>query len=315
MSRVRAVVYNHNYEAAWDEFVQNAKNKHFFFYRKYMEYHSDRFNDLSLMFINDKDKIVALLPASRHDNTLISHGGLTFGGVLSNESMSTELMLEIFNELYKFCKEKRIIKLLYKCMPYIYYKYPSEEEKYALFIHNAKLIRRDVSTTIYLPCRYKYKKLRKRMINKAHNNGVEVKESKNFRAFIDLVNSVLSKYHNTSAVHTGAELELLASRFPKNIHLYIAELNGELLAGTVVFENDDVVHTQYLANSGKGRALGALDCVIDYLVTEKYAKSTYLDFGISNEQQGRYLNKGLIEQKEGFGARAVVHDFYEWDIE
>ena len=107
---------------------------------------------------------------------------------------------------------------------------------------------------------------------------------------------------------------MLAKRFPDNIRLYVGMLNDELLAGTILFINRDVVHTQYMANSDKGRDLGALDCVLDYLIAEEYADYKYFDFGISNENQGRYLNKGLIGQKEGFGARAVVHDFYELDI-
>lgn len=40
----------------------------------------------------------------------------------------------------------------------------------------------------------------------------------------------------------------------------------------------------------------------------------YFDFGISNENNGRFLNRGLIAQKEGFGARTIVHDFYELSI-
>ena len=36
----------------------------------------------------------------------------------------------------------------------------------------------------------------------------------------------------------------------------------------------------------------------------------YLDFGISTEQDGKWLNEGLIFQKEGFGGRAVCYDQY-----
>ena len=103
---------------------------------------------------------------------------------------------------------------------------------------------------------------------------------------------------------------MLAERFPDDIKLYIGERDGKMLAGTVIFENGHTVHTQYLANSDEGRQCGALDVVIDYLMREVYADKTYFDFGISNENEGRYLNEGLIAQKEGFGARAVVHDFY-----
>jgi len=314
MNEVNIVLYDDKYRDAWNSFIKISKNGHFFFYREYMEYHADRFNDFSMLCFDRKGNVIAVIPASKDGDVLISHGGLTFGGVISDEKMSTEKMLAIFSELISICKFNGIRKILYKCIPYIYSRYPSEEDRYALFINGAKLIRRDVSTAICLPCRYKYKKLRKRMISKAHKSGMNVRESNDYISFINLVNGVLEKYHDTSAVHSGEELELLASRFPDNIHLYIAESDGDMLAGTVVFENNDVVHTQYLANSDAGRDVGALDLVIDYLITEKYTGYAYLDFGISNEQQGRYLNKGLIEQKEGFGGRAIVHDFYELNI-
>ena len=129
-----------------------------------------------------------------------------------------------------------------------------------------------------------------------------------------MLSDILNKYHNVNPVHSSDELKLLAGRFPENIKLYTGELDGKILAGAVVFENGDTVHTQYLANSDEGRQIGALDCVIDYLLTEVYPDKKYFDFGISNENAGRYLNRGLIAQKEGFGARAVVHDFYEMKI-
>ena len=36
--------------------------------------------------------------------------------------------------------------------------------------------------------------------------------------------------------------------------------------------------------------------------------------GISNENNGKYLNSGLIHQKESFGARAIVYDLYSVDL-
>jgi len=54
-----------------------------------------------------------------------------------------------------------------------------------------------------------------------------------------------------------------------------------------------------------------LDLVISTLIQETYKDKSYFDLGRSNQNGGRYLNMGLIAQKEGFGARAVVHDIYE----
>ena len=133
----------------------NAKNSHFFFQRDYMDYHQDRFEDYSLMIYNSKDELTALLPASRHDDRVVSHGGLTFGGFLTDMKMKTETMLEIFEAVKNFLRQDNVSTLIYKCMPYIYYQYPSEEDKYALFVNDAELIRRDVSSTVLLsPPRY-----------------------------------------------------------------------------------------------------------------------------------------------------------------
>jgi len=306
--------YTKEYNKQWEEFLSNAKNSHFFFHRDYMEYHSDRFEDFSLIIKNEKGKIIALLPASREKETLVTHGGLTFGGFITGEKMTAGEMLEVFAETKEFLLNEGISKVIYKCLPCIYMRYPAEEDKYALFINEAKLIRRDISSTIYLPERYKYQKGRKWMVNRGKKYGIEVRESKDFKAFMELENSVLSEYHDTKAVHTAEEIGRLADLFPENIHLYVGELAGELLAGTIIFENGNVVHTQYMANSEKGREMGALDRVIDFLIMEKYSDYRYFDFGISTENQGKYLNKGLIGQKEGFGGRAIMHDFYEWSL-
>ncbi|MBR1730210.1 MAG: GNAT family N-acetyltransferase [Selenomonadaceae bacterium] len=219
-------------------------------------------------------------------------------------------MLNIFVALKEYLSQNGFKSLIYKCIPHIYHKYPCEEDRYALFINDAQLIRRDVSTSIFLPKKYSYNENCRRNIKKALKNKIEVRESDQYEKFIDLENEVLQEYHSATAVHSGEELRSLAEKFPQNIKLYIAELNGEMLAGTVVFINDHIVHTQYMANSNHGRKLGALDCLIDHLITNVFNDKIYFDFGISNEKEGRYLNQGLIRYKESYGARAVVHDFY-----
>lgn len=307
--------YQDEYCQQWNDFVRKARNGHFLFMREYMEYHKDRFRDASLLILNEKKNIVALLPASMDGETLTSHGGLTFGGFIVDNKMTVELMMDIFVQVRDFVKTLGIKTIVYKCIPYIYSEYPADEDRYALWRVGAQLVRRDVSTAVRLEQPYKYQKGRKWMVARGKKNNIEIQESHDFASFMELENRILEEYHGARAVHSAEEIELLAQRFPENIHLYTGTLDGELLAGAVIFENRDVAHTQYLANSNEGRELGALDKLIDYLLKEKYVDFRYFDFGTSNEEQGRVLNKGLIGQKEGFGARAVVHDFYRWDID
>lgn len=312
-SGVKVVRYEPCYSEQWDEFVRRAKNGLFMFQRNFMEYHSDRYRDYSLMFY-EGEKLIAVMPASIHDKELRSHGGLTFGGLVTGIDMKQHRMLDCFTAMREFLVANGIMSVLYKVVPHIYHSVPAEEDAYALFVNDAKLFRRDSATVVDLPKKIKVSNGRRGHIAKAGREGVVVEESEDFDSFIDLENEVLMRFHGAKAVHTGAELTLLKSRFPENIKLYVAKLNGELLAGTVIFVYANMVHTQYMGSNEKGRKIGALDFLIGKLM-EKYSETKrYFDFGISNEDNGRVLNEGLCAQKEDFGGRTVVYDWYRLDL-
>jgi len=311
---MKIVKYREEYQMEWDSFVKNSKNGHFFFQRDYMEYHADRFCDFSLLFFNDLENLIAILPANREEDVVYSHQGLTFGGFLVNEKMKAETMLEIFEILKDYLRKEGIHKLVYKCIPYIYHRLPSEEDLYALFYNNARLVRRDVSSAILLESKVKYQLQRQRAIKKAIRNGLEFGRSDDFESYWTILEDILRTQHDTKPVHSLDEIKRLAGLFPDNIKLFVAKKNGKILGGTLIFENEKIVHTQYLANSSEGKKIGALDFVIDHLINKVYKDKKYLDFGMSNEKKGRYLNLGLISQKEGFGAGSVVYDFYELDL-
>ncbi len=308
--------YCDDYKLLWDGFVEKSKNGSFLFYRDYMDYHADRFKDYSLLVYDAKERLLAVMPANivLAENKVYSHGGLTFGGFLAAEDMTTEKMLDVFSAVRAFLKANNIRTLVYKCIPYIYHRYPAEEDRYALFVNDAKLTRRDVSTSIYLANRYPYQERRKRAVKKAERENIIVMPSEEYDEYWDVLTGNLATHHDTRPVHSLQEIKLLAQRFANNIKLYVAKKAENIVAGMLIFENYHVAHAQYLASSEEGRSAGALDLVVNYLITEIYRDKTYFDFGISNEQQGRFLNTGLIAQKEGFGARAIVHDFYELDI-
>ncbi|EHO0640197.1 GNAT family N-acetyltransferase [Campylobacter coli] len=304
-------IKNHTKETQdiWNNFNKNAKNGLFMFDRNYMDYHSDRFMDNSLMFYED-EKLIALLPCNVVENILYSHQGLTFGGFIVNENMKQGKMLECFEVLKEYMKENNFKKLIYKSIPYIYHKIPAQEDLYALFRNKAELFRVDCSTTIDLQNVLKMSDLRKRCIKKAQKNKVEITSSEDFNIFLILLNSVLQKQHGVNAVHSVEELKLLYSRFPQNIKLFVAKFNGEIIAATLVFIYENLVHTQYLAANEKAREIGALDLLIKTLMDEFAKSKKYFDFGISTENGGEFLNHGLISQKEGFGGRNVAHQFF-----
>lgn len=294
----------------WNDFIKTSKNGIFMFDRNYMDYHADRFTDHSLM-IYDEDKLLALLPANEKDGALYSHQGLTFGGFVMDNKMKSAKMLEVLSCLKEYLLINNFTKLIYKAIPHTYHKQPSEEDLYALFREGAKLIRVDVSTSINLMDKIPFAELRRRGVKKADKNGVTVQQSTSYKGYMDVLAAVLEENHGTKPVHSAQEIELLTARFPENIKLFTAEKDSVILAGVLVFEYDNLVHSQYIAASAEGRDMGALDAVFAYLINELYADKKYFDFGISTESSGTYLNNGLVNQKEGFGGRAVVHNFFE----
>ena len=298
----------------WDSFIGKSKNGTFLFKRGYLEYHNDRFEDYSLL-VYDNKKLRAVLPANVKDDILQSHGGLTYGGLISDGCMTTETAMEVFSEINKYLLEQGIEKVVYKPTPWIYHTLPAEEDLYAIIqVCGAKLISREISSTVYLPNRPKFSQLRRRCVNKARRNGIIVRESNDIATFWNILNANLEGRYGVSPVHTEKELSLLASRFPDSIKLFMAYDGEEALGGTLVFVMNEIVHTQYIAASPKGKTVGALDMVFDELINEEFSNYRFLDFGKSTEQHGIWLNKNLIHQKEGFGGRGVCYDVYEWNV-
>jgi hypothetical protein len=310
---IRVEKYDERYKATWDSFIAASKNGLFLFYRDYMEYHSDRFADHSLMFF-DEDRLIALMPANVKDDVLISHGGLTFGGIVSGAGMKMSLMIDLFDSLAGFLKERDISRLIYKAIPHIYHTVPAEEDLYALFRHGAHLFRRDVSSTIDRRHDIPLSKGRRWAIKQARKNGLRVEQSFDFETFMAIEERVLAARHNVRPAHTAEEIALLAGRFPDNIQLFGAYREDRLLGGAIMYESRNVAHVQYMCASDEGRECGALDIVLDFLIHQRCAQKRYFDFGISTEDEGLYLNPGLTENKESFGARTTLYDFYSLDI-
>lgn len=299
----------------WNDFVSQAKNSHFIFNRDFMEYHSDRFTDFSVIARDDKGNIIAVLPANLSNRTLHSHQGLSFGGLCVRKNATTNMVLDIFKSLILFLRSTNLVDdFVYKRLPDFYTNYPAQEDLYALFRLGANLYRRDVSVAVDLYQPLPISNMRRRHVNKATKNNVQFYEENDLTEFWNLLTCVLQKQHRVHPVHSLYEINNLMHTFPKNIKCFSARKDGMIIAGTIVFETASVAHTQYLANGRLGRELGGLDLVISKLIEKYSSTKKYLNLGISSEEEGTFLNEGLISQKEGFGARALVHDFFRLSI-
>lgn len=296
----------------WDAFVSSARNATFLFSRQYMDYHADRFLDHSLM-LYDEENLVALLPANIDaDGVLASHDGLTYGGLVVAPTITLRQTIACFRSLLMEVHRAGVPTLRYKGFPMYYSHTPGDDVAYCLFLLDARLYRRDCTLAVPLARRLPVQKRRVRQARKAAQARLAIRENAGFCDFWEqvLVPRLAERYR-VRPVHTLSEIKLLASRFPQNIKQFSVYDGGEVVAGITIYETPEVAHAQYIASTERGRGLGALDFLVNWLLNERYSDKRYFDFGGSNEQQGRALNHGLVEWKEGFGARSFALDYYE----
>ena len=299
----------------WNRFVAESKNGTFLFDRRYMDYHADRFEDHSLMFYYG-GSLLAVLPAHLSDDTLCSHKGLTYGGLLMSVKLTIAHTMALFSEMNDYLRNKGVRHVYYKCIPWIYHRLSSEEDLYALYhVCCARMVARDFSTNIFLSAGLRWERVRRRGIVRAQQAGISVERSDDYSAFWQVLTDNLSTKYGLKPVHSLDEITLLHSRFPENIKLYQAVKDGTVIGGVVLYLSEKVVHAQYSSATPEGKRLGAMDLLYNQIMNFDFRDYPYFDFGRSTENaDGSGLNETLVFQKEGFGGRGLCYDIYEYDL-
>jgi len=276
-----------------------------------MEYHSDRFEDASVI-VKKGDAIVGLLPANKVGTTIHSHQGLTYGGFLLSRKQKLTDAIVIFEAILKYLESEGFEKLSVKQVPHFYTQQPSEELDYILHLLKAKTVRIDTASVIDYRDRLPIPSKRIRGMKKAIRCGLVIKEEVVFKDFWNtiLVPNLVLK-HQAKATHSLSEIKLLAGKFPGHIRQFNVYHNDEVIGGATIFETRTTAHVQYLSVDQNKQELRILDYLFSHLITDTFGHKKYFDFGISNENQGRQLNEGLSYWKECFGARTSVHRHFE----
>lgn len=303
--------YNGDDAAVWNAFVSNSPNATFLFNRSFMDYHSDRFSDFSLMIFKSK-KLVAILPANRVGDKVLSHQGLTYGGLVVTAKTKVDDVINILKETLHYLEKQSINFLQLKVLPSIYCKSPSEAIEYALFLAKATLIWRESGSTIDLNSKFNYSTQKKYAISVASKKELSIQENSELDVFY---NSVLipnlEQTFSAKPVHSLEEMQSLQKAFPKNIRNFFVYHEHTMVAGAILFETETLVHTQYISADKSKMELNALNFLFDYLIKDVFAHKKYFDFGTSNMENGQKLNAGLAYWKESFGARTFIQNCYE----
>jgi hypothetical protein len=304
---------------AWADFVFAAKNSTFMLQRDFMDYHAHRFADHSLLIFDQNNQLAALLPAHQINNQLHSHQGLTYGGLILPFYSKIQTSIDIWQAIIDYCKTQNIAELYYKALPSFYQIQAANEEQYALFLQAAQIYR--VDTAFVIDNRppnsidtfdKNIQTRRKRAIQKAKKLNVVAEKAADCSQFwTDILVPNLAERFGVAPVHSLDEIENLRQKFPKQIQQFNAYLDGEIVAGATIFITDTTAHAQYISANKVGRDSGAIDLLFYELITLHFVHLPFFSFGIANENQGKNLNQGLTDWKEGFGAQVYPHLFYK----
>lgn len=306
----RVEQYSIETKEEWNLFVSQSKNGTFLLDRDFMDYHSDRFEDFSLMIYRG-DELYGLLPAHRIGNKLYSHKGLTYGSFVLGKNASVINSFHAFKEMLHFLNDEGLETLELKLIPTFYNIIPSDEVEYFLYLAKAKLIKKDILMVIDYQHQLRFQKNRREGINKAKRNGLEIRVDQNYEGFWnEVLIPNLSNKHQVKPVHSLEEIQLLANRFPKNICQISVYHQGKIVAGTTLFLTETTVHPQYVSANSDKNELGSLDLAYDFAINQFKEGRRYFDFNISSEDDGKILNQGLLFWKETCGARSFTADNY-----
>lgn len=306
--------YTPDMQQQWDAFVREARNSTFLFMRGYMDYHADRFSDHSLVYLDEHGKIIGVMPGHSLGDAYYSHRGLTYGGIVCHRKLHLEQLGEMFRITCVYLSEQGFKMWHYKTVPSNFHRSPSEDDRYWLWRLHAWVNRMDMAQCVSLrDDRSTVANSKRNYHNRLLRQGYKVTEGAALSDFWPILESNLMETHNARPVHTLEEMQLLQSRFPNNIVCAtVTSPEGKVVAGTVLYITDTVVHTQYISASASGKTGHAMDMLMVHLIDKYRAQPQYryFDFGTSMESDHIGFNEGLVKQKEEFGAHGIAYPEY-----
>ncbi len=278
-----------------------------------MDYHSDRFEDHSLMVFHN-EKLLAILPSNIKKETLYSHQGLTYGGFVIGQDLQRSEYMTVIKSIFHYLEVQKIGHLSVRAMPSIYHDQQAEEFNHAVALLEADTVHVDHLSCIDMKRKPSFSRSRKEGVRRGLKHGLVVAEIEDPELFWkELLLPNLSERFGVKPLHSLEEIKLLKRRFPKKIRCFGAFHERKIVAGTLIFETKFVAKAQYIAGDENRNRLGSIDYLFDRLLNDTFEEKPYFDLGTSKQVNGEDVNEGLLFWKEGLGARNVVQKQYRFD--
>ncbi|MBQ2407450.1 MAG: GNAT family N-acetyltransferase [Lachnospiraceae bacterium] len=309
----------------WDNFVmEKSMNGTFLQTKGFLDYHGERFKDVSLIIYKGNDTMVAVIPAceiqDQNRRVFHAHCGSTFGGiVIAKDFYDIEHVDAIMNVLEEYLKQHLYQEVRIKCTSDIFSKQNNNLLYYYLF-------QRDYIVYDELSCYIDFNQYnidiisnfsssRRRDYKYSLKNNLSFRKIDNRSDIAEFYNILCDNLQKFGAkpVHSLDELiEFKEERLCDIVEFYGVFHENKMIAGSMVFlfENK-VFHTQYLAADQSCLKMFPMNYLdTNLIMTAKERGFQYFSFGTSTEEHGKVLNKRLAEFKEGFGTQYGINKMY-----
>lgn len=327
MSKYQFERYETSLKNKWDDFILNRSiNGTFLQTRTFIEYHApDKFLDHSLIYKKGNEIVACILACEIRDEEglkFYSHKGTTYGGfVISDSIYSTKNIYEMITDFEDYLTNNGFSFVSLKMTPQLYSRADTKLLDYFFYKEGYSQIS---ELNFYIPLdpirgknqivdAFSSSKRRDyRYSEKSNFKFVPLEGDDEIRDFHTLLKNNLEKF-DAKCVHTHEELlDLKNNRFPEQIKFYGVFCENILVAGTMLFFFNNIVHTQYLCSDRGYLHLFPMDFLI-YNIIDLALKSgaESLSFGICTENRGKEINLGLAHFKEGYGTKYDINKTFE----
>jgi len=335
MIKLRLQVFQNELNDEYEEFVKSSINGTIFHERRFLSYHpADRFQDNSLLIYN-KSKLIAVFPAAliikNNIKILKSHPGTSYGGLVIKENLSYETINSILELIEKYCLENEINYIEFRHSPKIFLNNPIDQLEFALVRRNYIREAEELSTFYNLQS---IKNMNEADYINYYNNQTNTKVRQNIKraislgvefAFADKVSEIdefykilennLKKY-DTKPVHSKEEIIKLLELYPERVRIAVSKVSNEILGGFLIFNiNNNGWHIFYSClDYDKAEYKAIHFCIFSLKKHLADLSFKYLNYGISTEDSGKYVNKSLLSFKESFNGKGIIRTYWQKEI-
>ena len=304
-------IYNDNLDE-WDDFIDISINGTVFQKQKFLQYHINRkFINHSLMFYKKK-MLIAVFSASAAGNTLFSHPGASFGGIVYLKTSLSDLM-EILDLIENYARKNNFNNITIIPTPFTYnngdesllyaLKWKGFEEKeqyYSSIIPIKNNIHQQLEDIIRNKSRSK-----KYYNNIINENNLELVWVNNFDMFYPILENNKKKY-GAKPTHSLDELNKIHDLMPDMIKLLVVKKDDVEIGGNMIFivkPNIGIIFYNMINYEFSDMQIST----IQMLESIRWAKDhsiQFLDFGVSHEAETQHPltpKMSRIKFKEEFG--------------